>query len=73
MNNSIKIKKYTAKETRFSSFSGDEIRIESVKLAATTRKLKVRWSAEPASDLLSIHGLDMEKELMQMICVPGSV
>jgi hypothetical protein len=40
-----------------------EIKIESIALTATTRKLRARWSPELAQDLNAYHSMDAEVEL----------
>jgi hypothetical protein len=44
-----------------------DIRIESVAVTATTRKLRARWSPELAQDLNAYHTLDAEVELTQVL------
>jgi hypothetical protein len=44
-----------------------DIKIESISVTATTRKLRARWSPELAQDLNAYHALDAEVELTQML------
>lgn len=44
-----------------------DIKIESVDVVATTRKLRARWSPELAQDLNAYHSLDAEVELTQIL------
>ena len=44
-----------------------DIRIESVAVTATARKLRARWSPELAQDLNAYHTLDAEVELTQVL------
>lgn len=44
-----------------------DIKIESISVTATTRKLRARWSPELAQDLNAYHSLDAEVELTQML------
>ena len=44
-----------------------DIKIESLAVTATTRKLRARWSPELAQDLNAYHSLDAEVELTQIL------
>ena len=44
-----------------------DIKIESIAVTATTRKLRARWSPELAQDLNAYHSLDAEVELTQIL------
>ena len=44
-----------------------DIKIESVSVVASTRKLRARWSPELAQDLNAYHSLDAEVELTQIL------
>ena len=44
-----------------------EIKIESIALTATTRKLRARWSPELAQDLNAYHSMDAEVELTSIL------
>ena len=44
-----------------------DIKIESVAVTTTTRKLRARWSPELAQDLNAYHSLDAEVELTQIL------
>jgi hypothetical protein len=44
-----------------------DIKIESISVVATTRKLRARWSPELAQDLNAYHSLDAEVELTQIL------
>lgn len=44
-----------------------EIKIESIALTATTRKLRARWSPELAQDLNAYHAMDAEVELTSIL------
>jgi len=44
-----------------------DIKIESVAVTASTRKLRARWSPELAQDLNAYHSLDAEVELTQIL------
>jgi len=44
-----------------------DIKIESISVTATTRKLRARWSPELAQDLNAYHSLDAEVELTQIL------
>jgi hypothetical protein len=44
-----------------------EIKIESVAVTATTRKLRARWSPEMAQDLTAFYSIDVEQELTNII------
>lgn len=44
-----------------------DIKIESIAVTATTRKLRARWSPELAQDLNAYHSLDAEVELTQLL------
>lgn len=44
-----------------------DIKIESISLTATTRKLRARWSPELAQDLNAYHALDAEVELTSVL------
>ena len=44
-----------------------EIKIESVAVTATTRKLRARWSPEMAQDLTAFYSIDVEAELTNII------
>lgn len=44
-----------------------DIKIESIAITATTRKLRARWSPELAQDLNAYHALDAEVELTQIL------
>lgn len=44
-----------------------DIKIESIAITATTRKLKARWSPELAQDLNAYHSMDAEVELTQIL------
>ena len=44
-----------------------DIKIESVAITATSRKLRARWSPELAQDLNAYHSLDAEVELTQVL------
>jgi len=44
-----------------------DIRIESIAVTATSRKLRARWSPELAQDLNAYHTLDAEVELTQVL------
>jgi hypothetical protein len=44
-----------------------DIKVESVPVVATTRKLRARWSPELAQDLNAYHSLDAEVELTQIL------
>lgn len=44
-----------------------DIKIESIAITATTRKLKARWSPEMAQDLNAYHSMDAEVELTQIL------
>ena len=62
-------------ESDFSSAAGGpspvipeiDIKIESIAVTATTRKLRARWSPELAQDLNAYHSLDAEVELTQIL------
>lgn len=41
--------------------------IEKQQVEANTRKLRSRWSLEVAQDIKAMHGLDMEKEMMDIL------
>ncbi|MEA4820669.1 MAG: hypothetical protein VB122_00320 [Erysipelotrichales bacterium] len=41
--------------------------LEKAQVNAQTRKLKSRWSTEVAQDLRAMHGLDIEKEMMDIL------
>ena len=44
-----------------------DIKIESIAVTATTRKLRARWSPELAQDLNAYHSIDAEVELTQIL------
>lgn len=44
-----------------------DIKIESIAVTATTRKLRARWSPELAQDLNAYHSMDAEVELTQIL------
>ncbi len=44
-----------------------DIKIESIAVTATTRKLRAKWSPELAQDLNAYHSLDAEVELTQIL------
>ena len=44
-----------------------DIKIESISVVASTRKLRARWSPELAQDLNAYHSLDAEVELTQIL------
>jgi hypothetical protein len=44
-----------------------DIKVESIAVTATTRKLRARWSPELAQDLNAYHSLDAEVELTQIL------
>jgi hypothetical protein len=44
-----------------------DIKIESIPVTATTRKLRARWSPELAQDLNAYHSMDAEVELTQIL------
>ena len=44
-----------------------DIKVESIPVVATTRKLRARWSPELAQDLNAYHSLDAEVELTQIL------
>lgn len=44
-----------------------DIKVESLAVTATTRKLRARWSPELAQDLNAYHSLDAEVELTQIL------
>jgi hypothetical protein len=44
-----------------------DIKIESIAVTATTRKLRARWSPEMAQDLNAYHSMDAEVELTQIL------
>lgn len=44
-----------------------DIKIESIAITATTRKLRARWSPELAQDLNAYHSMDAEVELTQIL------
>jgi len=44
-----------------------EIKIESVAVTATTRKLRARWSPEMAQDLTAFYSIDVETELTNIL------
>lgn len=44
-----------------------DIKIESISITATTRKLRARWSPELSQDLNAYHSLDAEVELTNML------
>ncbi len=44
-----------------------DIKIESIAITTTTRKLRARWSPELAQDLNAYHALDAEVELTQIL------
>jgi hypothetical protein len=44
-----------------------DIKIESISLTATTRKLRARWSPELAQDLNAYHSMDAEVELTSIL------
>jgi len=44
-----------------------DIKIESISVTASTRKLRARWSPELAQDLNAYHSLDAEVELTQIL------
>jgi hypothetical protein len=44
-----------------------DIKIESLSVVATSRKLKAKWSPELAQDLNAYHSLDAEQELTQIL------
>jgi len=44
-----------------------EIKIESVAVTATTRKLRARWSPEMAQDLTAFYSIDVEAELTNIL------
>lgn len=44
-----------------------DIKIESISITATTRKLRARWSPELAQDLNAYHSLDAEVELTSIL------
>jgi hypothetical protein len=44
-----------------------DIKIESIAVTATSRKLRARWSPEMAQDLNAYHSLDAEVELTQIL------
>jgi hypothetical protein len=44
-----------------------EIKIESVAVTATTRKLRARWSPEMAQDLTAFYAIDVEAELTNIL------
>lgn len=44
-----------------------DIKIESVSVTATTRKLRARWSPEMAQDLTAFYNLDVEVELTNIL------
>jgi hypothetical protein len=44
-----------------------DIKIESISITATTRKLRARWSPELAQDLNAYHSMDAEVELTQIL------
>jgi len=44
-----------------------DIKIDSIAVTATTRKLRARWSPELAQDLNAYHSLDAEVELTQIL------
>jgi hypothetical protein len=41
--------------------------VEKAQVEATTRKLRSRWSLEVAQDLKSMHGLNLEEEMMDIL------
>jgi hypothetical protein len=44
-----------------------DIKIESVAVTATTRKLRARWSPEMAQDLTAFYSIDVEQELTNIL------
>jgi hypothetical protein len=44
-----------------------EIKIESVSVTATTRKMRARWSPEMAQDLTAFYSIDIEAELTNIL------
>lgn len=60
-------------ETDFSAIDSSpripevEIKIESVAVTATTRKLRARWSPEMAQDLTAFYSIDVEAELTNIL------
>lgn len=44
-----------------------DIKIESVAVTATTRKLRARWSPEMAQDITSFYSIDIEAELTNLL------
>jgi len=44
-----------------------DIKIESIAVTATTRKLRARWTPEMAQDLNAFHSMDVEVELTQIL------
>lgn len=44
-----------------------DIKIESISITATTRKLRARWSPEMAQDLNAFHAMDAEVELTSIL------
>lgn len=44
-----------------------DLKIQKIKVRTRRRKLKAIWFLEPSKDLMAIHGLDAEKELIKFL------